>query len=226
MSDETMRATWEAGSMSDPVDRSGCPSPEALLDALEGATPDEERDAVVEHLSRCLACRKDASIALALVDAARGMSGEGDALPGPDPRRTPRGGSGGGLGAWALAASVVLVLGGGGVLWWGVLPDRSPMRGDGGRFAAPEVTCPSAVEVEVRWELADGARDYRVQLFLEDGSSLAEAVLSEPPARFALALPEGVGVASARALVETRLADGSVTASRPAILPPECGVGG
>jgi hypothetical protein len=203
--------------MSDPPNRDECPSPEELLDVVEGTGEGDGSDLVLEHLSRCRACRDDAALALALVDSAREEERGGRPASG-----SPRGG----LGPWGLAASMVLAIGGGGVIWWGVATDRSPDRGEPPRLAAPAVACPGGGELDLRWAEWTGARDYRVEVFLLDGTTLAERIVVGPAARVPVALPDGARPAEVRVLVEARLDDGEVVRAAPAALPGDCPLGG
>ncbi len=178
-----------------------CPSPEALLDAIEAghlhpeAPLDEARARILNHLARCDRCREEARIVGALLGSAREEAGEerprqgggaADAGPGEGggkgaTGRKPPGARGGAspsrwnLFPLAAAATLLLVVGGGSVLWWsGGAGDGVVRGGEGDAAFIPTLACSEAGFVEATWPAVEGARGYRVELFDGEGAVLAE----------------------------------------------------
>lgn len=241
-SDAQLRDLWDAEVMDTPVDRSACPSPEAILEAVaDPGADDDDRLQVLLHVARCAPCREDAHLAQAMLASAApegslerspGLEVEGsEAEPPPFGRSARRGSASGGprFRAWATAASVILVAGGTGALWWALGEDGSAVRGGEGRLEAPQVTCPAPGEVEIHWVGAPetsgaGVVDYRVEVFGEDGTVLGEAITAAAEAR--VSLPAGatwsVDAEAPLVRVEARFADGRVTSSPSSRLPEPC----
>jgi hypothetical protein len=200
-SDAQLRAAWEARLVARPGHRNDCPTPEALLEALEAggfeaeapgaedsdaASPDTTariagsrgtghpgHEAVLLHLARCATCREEARVVGALLQAAGDAETE---EAGPLHRPSRR---------WwrppplAAAASLVLVAGGVGLAWWSGMGGDGPMRGGEGEAAAlaPQVTCARPGLAAVQWAPLEEAARYRVELFTALGSVLAEGVV-------------------------------------------------
>jgi len=238
LGDAELRDLWEAEVVTTPADRSGCPSPEALLEVVADPGPDDDdRLQVLLHVARCAPCREDASLARAMLASAApegspGLEVEGpEAGPPPSGRSARRGSAPWAprFRAWATAASVILVAGGAGALWWALGEDGSAVRGGEGRLEAPRVTCPAPGEVEIRWggvpETSDaGVVDYRVEIFAEDGTVLGEVITAAAGARVSLpaAATWGVDAEAPLVRVEARFADGRVTSSPSSRLPGTC----
>ncbi len=238
LSDAQLRDLWDAEVVDTPVDRSACPSPEAILEAVADPVPDDDdRLQVLLHVARCAPCREDAHLAQAMLassapEGSPGLAAEGsDAETPPSDRSARRGSAPGGprFRAWATAASVILVAGGAGALWWALGEDGSAVRGGEERLEAPQVTCPAPGEVEIRWggvpeTSGAGVVDYRVEVFAEDGTVLGEAITAGAEARVSLPAAATWAVSAEAPLVrvEARFADGRVTSSPSSRLPEPC----
>lgn len=241
LSDAQLRDLWDAEVMDTPADRRACPSPEALLEAVADPAPDDDdRLRVLLHVARCAPCREDVHLARAMLASAApegfSASAGGKAEPprpaGPNPRGSaPRGSAPGTprFRAWATAASIVLVAGGAGALWWTLGEDGSAVRGGEGLLEAPRVSCPLPGEVEMRWvgvpETPNASVvDYRVEVFAQDGTVLGEVITAGAEAR--VSLPSGatwaVDAEAPLVRVEARFADGRVMGSPSSRLPETC----
>jgi hypothetical protein len=238
LSDAQLRDLWDAEVVNTPVDRSACPLPEALLEAVADPAPAaDDRLQVLLHVAQCVPCREEAALVRAMLAAAAPVASpepevEGPGLEPPSSGRSARRGSAPGVPrfrAWATAASVLLVAGGAGTLWWAMGEDGSAVRGGEGRAEAPRVTCATPGEMEIRWggasERSDtGVVDYRVEVFADDGTVLAEVVTATAEARVSLpaAATWAVDAEAPLVRVETRFADGRVTSSPSSRLPETC----
>jgi len=228
MNDETLQDLWDAEVMATPKTRGSCPSPEELLDAVEARGEGVGRDGVLLHLSRCSTCREEAGVVGALLAAADGPLANGGVTAEADEpvrRKGPRGRP------WrplSTAATLVLAAGGAGVLWWGLVGDGSAVRGGDGVLEAPEVSCPAPGAASIRWAGVEGALDYRVELFADDGTVLAERVVTRAEAAAVMPLGAdlapafGPGAGPVLARVEARFHDGRIMGSPASQLPRDC----
>lgn len=192
-------------------DETGCPPPEAFLEAA--ALGPAERRRLDEHADRCPACAAERDLAR-LFDAAPEEAGvspqdvdfvvarlaetspvkpagtTGKIVPfpaapaaGTRPRRMP-------AQAWKLAAAVVLLLGGGLLFRLansGAPPLPAPEIGGPVRGGEIEALSPvgdaAGIPSELRWNPRPGAASYRVRLLAVDDTVLWEATVPTPPAQ-------------------------------------------
>ena len=198
---------------------SGCPPPEAFLEAESGALTPNERRRLEEHADRCPACAAERDLAR-LFDAAPEIPGvpaadvdfvvsrleaaspvrgrHGKVLPLRARKPAVRS-----VWQWAAAAMVVLAAG---LVFQLARPGAPPLpapprqggvvRGGEVEVVSPVGEVPS-VPAELRWTPTPGAAAYRVSLSAVDDTVLWEATVSGPPAR----LPEGVAAGLHRAVV-------------------------
>jgi hypothetical protein len=153
MTDEALRRAYQAGVS---VRKQGqeCPSPEALHGLVNREGDEATRLAVLDHVMRCAACRRDFELLRAVHVASRTR---------PDWRLQPL----------ALAASIALLVGLGGAALWTRLapPERDTLRGTGAQIetirpAGGSVISPPLV---FAWKPVVGAQSYTVELLTSDG---------------------------------------------------------
>jgi len=199
-------------------EESGCPLPEAFLEAESGALTAAEKRRLDEHADRCPACAAERDLAR-LFDAgpqAPGVPAEDlsfvvSRLEGASAVRTRqakvvplvRKPSGRTIWQWAAAAMVILAAG---LMLQLMRPGAPPLpappeNGGAMRGGEVEVISPvgevSAVPSELRWAPRPGAASYRVTLSTVDDTILWQATVPGPPAR----LPAGVAGGLNRAVV-------------------------
>ncbi|HEX9942974.1 MAG TPA: zf-HC2 domain-containing protein [Thermoanaerobaculia bacterium] len=202
----------------------GCPPPEAFLEAESGALTPAERRRLDEHAGRCPACAAERDLARAFDagPAAPGVraedvdfvvsrletaspvrtatpSGARKVVPFPAARRPAA------WPAWRLAAAALVVLAAGLIFQLARpgAPPLPPPAEQGGMVRGGEVEAVSPVgevaglPAELRWMPRPGAVSYRVSLSTVDDTVLWEATVPGPPAR----LPAGVVQGLHRAVV-------------------------
>lgn len=176
MTDERLRALYQR-SLRIPggEDRPACPPPEHLVALVERQGPETERLATLDHVMACAACRSEFELLRSLETAAA---------------RTRRPAA---LAPLALAASLVLVVGGGVLLWrvWGP-GDGAPEVYRGGPAGITLMYPVGAVAAEesrvFTWRVLPQARGYAFELLAADGTP----VFSGETADTSLTLPASV----------------------------------
>lgn len=184
---------------------SGCPPPEAFLEAEAGNLSPEERRALDEHAARCPACAaerdlartfeaaqaedvrsEDLSFVLSRLErSSPAGSSRANVVPFPRIglriRRSPA--------LFRLAAAAVLTIGVG--LGYRVYQEREPAlpppeAGEVLRGGEVEAVSPAGeiqeIPAELRWLPIPGAASYRVRLTAVNGSILWETVVPTPSA--------------------------------------------
>jgi hypothetical protein len=124
--------------------RTGCPSPESLLELVERRGEEAARLATLDHAMSCEACRRELDLLRATVAAAR---------PG---RNAPSI-------RWAAAAVIVLAAG---ALWFTGGDRRSVMRGEVVETYRPAAAGPGA---RLAWRPVQDAVRYDVELLTASG---------------------------------------------------------
>jgi hypothetical protein len=154
MTDEELRRAYQAAASLDPAGRAECPDGETIAALVEREGKEGERLALLDHVMTCSACRRDFEL-LRAVHVVR---------PAPTQRRFQ---------PLAMAASIALLVGLGGVALWSRLgPPGEDMRRAPGREV--ELIQPANASV-VRsplvlvWHAVGGARSYTVELLANNG---------------------------------------------------------
>ncbi len=171
MNELELRAAYGALVALRPAGRGRCVAPEALMRLAEGDATEAERLSWLEHIAGCPDCRRD-------LDLVRAVADTGAA------RAAPRGRVG--MRVFALAASIVVVVGGA-ALWrsgW-LVPDVPRGVAASVRLVAPlgDVT-PDAARA-LRWRAVSGATQYEAELLDTAGAVVfagrtADTVLALP----------------------------------------------
>jgi hypothetical protein len=218
-----------------PGEGAGAPPPEALLDALAGRLPEEERVRLIDQASRTAEGRRELAtlrVALGAAEAAWPESAADErrstdpASPDPASPATRR------RAAWwlrpgtAAAAALLLATGLGGGMWWRMMhaspnapAGADPMRAGPAEGAEPRLSlAPAAVATRagaattLAWRAVPGAVDYDVEVLTADGAVLHAARTRDTT----LALPASAlpaPGATARWWVRARAADGTTRRS-------------
>jgi hypothetical protein len=190
VSHESLRAAYdELLRARAPRDRTGCPSPEALLALVERRGSEAERLATLDHVMGCERCHGDVDLLRLAADAARETSGEartgeanaeertltlgrGGAAVGRSPFRIPR---------WAAIAAGLVIAVGLGVIARRPDTPETPQQGAVLRGAEPTVALLPAERAPgpagapgtmLRWRTVPGAAEYRVEVFGASGGTL------------------------------------------------------
>jgi hypothetical protein len=183
MTDDELRSQYQRILAARPVEsRAACPTPDQLLALAQHQGTEEERIEALDHAAGCAACRRELDLLLATEHAAAA------ALPGGAGRGVPAHG-------WrssrllALAASLVLVAGGGWAALRAIGGEADVLRGDSGiALVAPDETVRAGAPVTLRWREVPGAVDYAVEVTTEGGDPVFAATTRETSAT----LPDSV----------------------------------
>ncbi|HSM07300.1 MAG TPA: hypothetical protein VK858_21915 [Longimicrobiales bacterium] len=165
MDDETLRQAYgriiaRTGS----TGRRGCPEPERILGLAERTDPESIRLETLDHAMACPECRRE-------LDLVRAVAEGGELAAAPARTRFP-------LPRFAVAASIVLLAGGALTVWNVQLRSTLPpaFRGaDAVAPASPTDEVETGVSTTFAWHPADGAVEYRVELFDDGGLVLDSA---------------------------------------------------
>jgi hypothetical protein len=153
MTDEGLRRAYQAGTSADPMGRRGCPDAEAISALVEREGKEDHRLALLDHVMTCSACRRDFELLRAVHVAS----------PGAGRRRFQ---------PLALAASVALLVGLGGLGMWSMFrtdqPDLQRNTGAEVEVVAPASGAVVKTPVLLAWRPVSGAFLYTVELLTDD----------------------------------------------------------
>lgn len=202
------------------------PSPEALLDALAGRLPEEERVRLIDRAARTAEGRRELAtlrVALGAAESAWPESGSAPERRSHEPHASPPSTGAGRRASWwlrpatAAAAALLLATGLGGGMWWRMMhasPNAAadPLRsgGEGARVAlvAAEVDATAAAPPTLAWRAVPGALGYDVEVLTPQGAVVHAASTRDTT----LALPAAAVPAAGAAYewwVRARTAEGA-----------------
>lgn len=196
MKDSDLRAAYQAAGDRSDVGAGACPEPEALLELVTRAGPEERRLETLDHVMACARCREELEILRDVVGAA-------------PPQRSSA------TRILAMAASVA-VLAGVGLGAWNLRTRTAPepiYRAGGDEVALVAPSEGAEFQGQLVWRSVEGAVQYRVEVFDASG----EVVLTATTADTALTITDSTSWPSGADLrwwVQARLRDGSERASR------------
>ncbi len=155
MNDEVLRAAYaRVLAARAPDSRKDCATPEALLAVVKRRGSDADRHATLDHVSRCVECRRD-------LDLLRAVQGTGV----PVVRRL----------STLAAAAAILVIGlplASHYIRRAPAPESERAAGDV-TLVAPRGDLRSALPVMLVWRSVPSAERYEVTIVADDGSSVA-----------------------------------------------------
>lgn len=196
--DGELRAAYAPRLEETPATRgSDCPSPEALLGALNGEGAEATRLPLLDHALSCAYCRRE----LALLHAVSGAGTEPSSTAAP--RTFWRS-----IAPLAAAATVVLAVGVVGLAQWRQRTDETMRAGgsDGPVLIAPEAAATVAgAAVTFAWHPVSNALRYTLEVDASDGSVLFSTITADTTVVAAL---QGITPGERRWLVRAHLDDG------------------
>lgn len=193
MTDEELRRAFQAGTSTNPTGRRECPGAEAISSLVEQEGKEADRLALLDHVMTCPACRRDFEL----------MRSVHVAAPTASHRR---------LLPLALAASVALLLGLGGMgLWSSRGTDRPDLRRGS---AEVELVTPASgalvnLPVQLTWRPMSGTPLYTVELLAGDGRLIQSWVTADTTVSVPAAPTPTISAGDYAWWVKARLSDGA-----------------
>lgn len=198
MTDEELRRAYQAAISAHPAGRQECPAAEAIAGLVEREGQEADRLALLDHVMACPACRRDFEL-LRSVHAAAPAASRWRLQP------------------LALAASVALLVGLGGIGLWSTLGTGQPDIQRSSR-AEVELVAPASgavvnLPVQLAWRPVRETSVYTVELLTDDGRLLQSWVTADT----SVVVPDSAATAQSGAYawwVRARLKDGTERRSR------------
>jgi anti-sigma factor RsiW len=194
MNDEALRTAYQAAVSGRSGSRPTCPTPDAINALVAGEGSEADRLSVLRHVMECDACRREFEL-LRAVHAA-----------GPQSRPVRR------FHSFALAASVLVLVGLGTVVWTRVNTPANDTRR--GKAAQVELVRPAAGAIvtpplALVWHSVTGAQDYTAELLTPNGRLTRAWTTPDTSLTVPTAGDSGVAAGSYAWWVRAHLPDGS-----------------